>query len=73
MSIDFWTPENFNTFWGYVKMLLETIQPGVMLVVAIATAGLLLGIIVRIYKEASKKEVERRTDDNGEDYEIRRY
>ncbi|CDQ42111.1 hypothetical protein [Virgibacillus salexigens] len=73
MRVDFWTNQNMGEFWGFVKMLLQSIQPGVMIVVAVAAAGLLLGIIIKTVKTANDDEVERRSVDDGEDYEIRRY
>lgn len=66
MHIDFWTNQNMGEFWGFVKMLLETVQPGVMLVVAVAALGLLLGIIVKAFRKSSG-------DTEDEDVEIRRY
>ncbi|TRM08766.1 hypothetical protein FH966_14785 [Lentibacillus cibarius] len=65
MSIEFWTNENMGTFWEYVKMLLGGIAPGIMLTVAVAAAGLLIGIIVNAFKQTS--------DNKDDDYEIRHY
>lgn len=73
MRIDFWTDRNFGEFWGFVKMLLQTISPGVMLVVAVVAVGLLLGVIIRTVKDASTDQVEKRYSEDGEDYEVRRY
>ncbi len=56
-----------SEFWGYVKMLLETIQPGIMLTVAIVLAGALVGVVVRSFKKTEDDE------NNDRDYEIRRY
>ncbi|WP_208592324.1 hypothetical protein [Gracilibacillus suaedae] len=66
-SITFWTNESMSEFWGYVKMLLETIQPGIMLTVAIVLAGALVGVVVRSFKKTEDDE------NNDRDYEIRRY
>ncbi|WP_018931341.1 hypothetical protein [Gracilibacillus lacisalsi] len=66
-SITFWTNDNMAKFWDYVQMLLETIQPGIMLTVAIVLVGLLIGVIVRSFKKTEDDE------NNDRDYEIRRY
>ncbi|QGH32593.1 hypothetical protein GI584_00165 [Gracilibacillus salitolerans] len=66
-SITFWTNENMMEFWSNVRMLLETIQPGIMLTVAIVLVGALIGVIVRSFKKTEDDE------NNDRDYEIRRY
>jgi hypothetical protein len=65
MSIDFWTTENMGDFWGYVRMLLETVSPGVMLWTAVAAVGILIGIIVAAFRKSSK--------DEDDDIEFRHY
>lgn len=66
MKIDFWTNANMGLFWEYVKTLLVTIQPGVMLWVAVGAVGLLLGIVVNAWRESSEKKKE-------DDVEYREY
>lgn len=66
MDIVFWTNDNMATFWGYVKMLLETIQPGIMITVAIVAAGFLLSIIIKAVRKGEK-------DKDDDEIEIRRY
>ncbi len=66
-SINFWTNARMLEFWENVKMLLETIQPGIMLTFAIVVAGLLLGIVVRLFKKTEKQE------DTDDEIEIHRY
>ncbi|UOQ47218.1 hypothetical protein MUN88_14195 [Gracilibacillus caseinilyticus] len=67
-TITFWTDQNMGEFWGNVKMLLQTIQPGIMLVFALSTAGLLIGLVVRLFHKSAKDG-----EDHEDDYEIRRY
>ncbi|SEO80471.1 hypothetical protein SAMN04488134_11358 [Amphibacillus marinus] len=65
MRMNFWTQENMLEFWGYVRMLLETAGPGVMLAAAVAAVGFLIPIIINAFKKAN-------TDDE-QDYEYREY
>lgn len=65
MQIEFWTSENMNEFWSYVRMLLETASPGIMLVAAVSAVGLLIPIIVNAFKKAS--------DDHEKDYDYEEY
>lgn len=67
MSINFWTTENMGQFWSYVKMLLEGISPGILMVVAVVAVSLLLGIIIKAWKESSSDQ------DKDDDIEIRHY
>lgn len=66
MSIDFWSNDNMGTFWGFVRMLLELVQPGVMIFVATLGVGLLISIIVKAVRKADK-------DEEDEEIEVRRY
>ncbi|AIF45723.1 hypothetical protein [Virgibacillus sp. SK37] len=66
MKITFWNDSTMSEFWGYVRMLLEGIQPGVMLVAAVAAAGLLLGIIVKAFRKSDQ-------DEDDQDVEVRHY
>lgn len=68
-DIEFFTPANMAIFWDYVETLLKTISPGVMLVVAVSCVGLLLGIVVRSWVQASKKD----KDEEDDEIEIRHY
>lgn len=65
MSIDFWTADNTGQFWGFVRMLLETIQPGVMLMAAVSGVAILITIIVKVFRRGSEEK--------EEDYEIKHY
>lgn len=69
MKINFFTDERMMEFWGYVKMLLQMISPGVMLVVAIAAVGMLLVIVITSWKSASKG-LEKEDDD---EFEVKYY
>lgn len=66
MKIDFWSTSSMGEFWGYVRMLLEGVSPGIMLTFAVVAVGLLLGIIIKAWKQSSKE-----TEDD--DVEFREY
>lgn len=66
MEIDFWSADNMGEFWNYVKMILEGVSPGIMISVAVAAVGLLLGIVVKSWRKASK-------DEDDDDIEFRHY
>lgn len=68
MEITFFTPERMNQLWGFVEMLLKTVQPMIMIVFAIVAVGLLLGIVINAWKRSSK-DLEHEDDD----YEYREY
>ena len=53
--ITFFTDARMSQFWEYVKMLLLTISPGVMITVAIAAAGIFLTIVVKAWVSATKE------------------
>lgn len=65
MEINFFTKETIGELWGYLRMLLEGVSPGVMIVSAIAGVGLLIGIITSSFRKSSKE--------NDDEIEIRRY
>jgi hypothetical protein len=64
MQIEFFTEARLNEMWGYIKMLLEMVAPGVMIFFAIATAGILISIIAKSFRQASKEK-----DDHDYDYQ----
>lgn len=64
MKIDFWTDENFTTFWNFVKMLMETVAPGIMLVFSIVAVSLLIGVVFKAFRKADNEE---------DDFDYRRY
>jgi len=66
MQIDFWSTESMGQFWSYVQMLLEGVSPGILMTVAVAAVGLLLGIIIRAWTKASK-------ENEDDDIEFRHY
>jgi len=66
MKIDFFTTERLAELWGYVKMLMEGIAPGIMIVSAISAVGFLIGIVVKAYRQSSK-------EDDDDDIEFRHY
>lgn len=68
-SMTFFTEERMLEFWGYVRAILSSISPMVMLAVAIIAVGLLLVIIISSFKQAAKKD----NDDDDRDYEVRHY
>jgi hypothetical protein len=66
MEINFYSTENLALFWDYVKMLLSATAPGVMIWFALVGVGLLLGIVVKAWKQSAKEE-------ENEDIEIKHY
>lgn len=64
MEINFWDSSNMSEFWQYVRMLLETAGPGVMIVFAITAVGFLIRIIVKAFRQSSEED---------DDYEIEHY
>lgn len=71
MNITFATPANMNIFWGNVKTLLGFAAPWVMIAVAIIAVGLLLMVVIRAFKDASKEDDPAHRDDDG--YEVKHY
>lgn len=67
-NLTFYTTENVNQLWEYIEALLKMAAPGAMIWAAIAGVGLLIGIVVSAWHEASKKDD---PDDDG--YEIKKY
>ncbi|PAF20062.1 hypothetical protein CHH49_18115 [Terribacillus saccharophilus] len=67
-KITFWSNASMGDFWGFVRMLLSGISPGIMITVAAAAAGMILALAVRIFYWA-RKENER----EDEDVEYRTY
>lgn len=67
-SITFGGVKDMNLFWGYVKVLLGAVSNWVMLAVAVVAVGLLLGIVVKAWKESSKD-----VDHSDDDIEYREY
>jgi len=65
-QITFWTSENMGLFWEYVRSLLTTAAPGVMIWVAMISVGLLLGIIVKAWTHSSR-------DQDDDDYDVKHY
>lgn len=68
MRIDFGGAEDMAIFWGYVKLLLGTVSNWIMLSVAVVAVGLLLGIVVKAWKESSKD-----VDKSDEDFDYKEY
>jgi ABC-type amino acid transport system permease subunit len=66
VKIDFWSDNTMTEFWGYVRMLLEGVSPGIMLTVAVAAVGIMVGIVVKAFKSSSE-------DEEDEDYEVKHY
>ncbi|WP_445486474.1 hypothetical protein [Niallia sp. 03133] len=66
-KINFFTEARMNEFWEYVKMLLSTASPMVLIMVAVSAAGLLITILVRIFRKAAADE------EDNDDYEVRHY
>lgn len=66
MKIDFFTEARLNEMWLYIKMLLEMVSPGVMIAFAIASAGLLVSIVAKSFKQSAKEK-------DNHDYDYQEY
>ncbi|MBK5447033.1 hypothetical protein [Peribacillus sp. TH24] len=66
MKITFGGAEDMALFWSYVKMLIMAANPWIMLSIAVIAVGLVLGIIVRAWKESAKEK-------EDDDMEYREY
>lgn len=67
MQINFFNAANMTLFWSYVKMLLQGISPGIMLVTGTAAVGILLVIIIKAIRKSDEDE----KDDD--EIEVRHY
>lgn len=64
MKLEFFTDARLNEMWGYIKMLLEMVAPGVMITFGIFAVGLLVSIVAKSFRQASKEK-----DDHDYDYQ----
>jgi len=69
-QINFFTEARMTEFWGYVKMLLTTASPAILMDVALIAVGMVIAIIVNAWKKASR---ENNSDDENDDYEVKHY
>ncbi|KAB2333981.1 hypothetical protein [Bacillus mesophilum] len=67
-SMNFFTEERMLEFWGYVRQLLSSVSPMVMLAVALIALGLFLVIIINTFKQAASKN-----DDDDDEIEVKHY
>lgn len=67
LKMDFFTADNMNIFWGYVKSLLQAVSPGVMLWTALSAVGLLIPIIIKTFKKTDEDE------DKDKDFDYKEY
>lgn len=67
-SMKFFTEERMLEFWGYVRELLMSASPMVMLSVAVVAVGMFLTIIINAFKQARSNN-----NDDDSDYEIKHY
>ncbi|MGD6940959.1 hypothetical protein ACQCT6_02825 [Cytobacillus gottheilii] len=65
-SMNFFTEERMLEFWGYVRQLLSSVSPMVMLAVALIALGLFLVVIINTFKQAASK-------DDDEEFEVKHY
>lgn len=68
MQINFFNSTNMIQFWGYVKMLLVGISPGIMLVTGTVAVGFLLVVIIKAFKKSNEDE-----KDDDDEIEVRHY
>jgi hypothetical protein len=66
MKLEFFTDARLNEMWGYIKMFLEMISPGIMISFGIFAVGLLVGIVAKSFKQASKEQ-------DNQDYDYQEY
>lgn len=65
MSITFGNSTDLAEFWNMVKMLLTAVNPWVMISFSIVCVGLLLAIVVKAWRNASKET------DHDSDYDYK--
>ena len=66
MKLEFFTDARLNEMWGYIKMLLEMVAPGVMITFGIFAVGLLVSIVAKSFRQASKEQ-------DNQDYDYQEY
>lgn len=64
-QMKFFTDANLDIFWADVKNLLFAAGPGVMISVAVICIGMLITIIVSLFRKAEEKE--------NDDYDTKYY
>ena len=63
VNLNFFTAERMSTFWEYVRMLLESVSPVVMIFAALAALGFFITIVVRAMNKA----------EDDQDFDYREY
>jgi len=67
-KINFFTAERMQEFWGYVWMLMSTVNPAIMLVISLMAVGMLITVVINAFKQSAKEK-----DDDDDDFEVRHY
>lgn len=68
MQITFGGAKDMAIFWGFVKMLLEAMSPWILISFAFVLAGLVIGIVIKLYQTASGND-----DSDDDDYDFKHY
>ncbi|MCL9969571.1 hypothetical protein MX569_03075 [Anoxybacillus kestanbolensis] len=66
----FFTPARLDEFWYYVKWLLFYVAPAIMIVAAAGALSMFIEMMKKSF--ANTKKIDE-SDQNNEEYEIRRY
>lgn len=66
-DIQFFTAERMEEFWSMVFSLVKFAAPGFLISLAFFFVGLLLKIVVSVFRQASDK------DDDDDDFEYKYY
>lgn len=67
----FFNTKSMDTLWSFIVTLLKYVAPGVMIFVALFLAGVLLKMVVKIFKKGADDDDDKRKDDD--EYDVRYY
>jgi len=67
----FFDTKNLNTLWDFVAVLLKYVAPGVMIFVAIVVVGVVINMIIKMWRKGTDDDDDRRKNDD--DYETKYY
>ncbi|MEA0565505.1 hypothetical protein [Lysinibacillus irui] len=67
----FFDTRNLNTLWDFVAVLLKYVAPGVMILVAFTAVGMIIKMILKMWKKGADDDEDRRKNDD--EYETKYY
>ncbi|MBG9693052.1 hypothetical protein ABD91_20040 [Lysinibacillus sphaericus] len=67
----FFDTKNLNTLWDFVAVLLKYVAPGVMIFVALAIVGMIINMVIKMYRKGTDDDDDRRKKDD--EYETKYY